>query len=91
MKEAIVDARAARSARTLLRHPGELTLACTSGLRKPYVAPFQLEQYEPLFNRAVVLNAKSLILLKAIVLAFVAAAIVLGYRFALFFITLYAS
>jgi hypothetical protein len=55
------------------------------------VAPFQLEQYEPLFNRAVVLNAKSLILLKAIVLAFVAAAIVLGYRFALFFFTLYAS
>jgi hypothetical protein len=110
-----IDARAARSARTLLRHPGELTLAWTSGLRKPYVAPFQLflianvlffalqsatgdnvfsssldshlhhqdwselaqsfvsqrlaatnmtlEQYEPLFNRAVVLNAKSLILL----------------------------
>ena len=110
-----IDARAARSARTLLRHPGELTLKWTRGIRKPYVAPFQLflianvlffalqsatgenvfsssldshlhhqdwsqlaqslmsqrlastnmsvEQYEPLFNRAVVLNAKSLILL----------------------------
>lgn len=110
-----IDARAARSARTLLRHPGELTAAWTSGVRKPYVAPFQLflianvlffalqsatgdnvfsssldshlhrqdwselaqsllsqrlasthmtvQQYEPLFNRAVVLNAKSLILL----------------------------
>lgn len=110
-----IDARTVRSARTLVRHPGELTLAWTGGVRKPYVAPFQLflianvlffalqwatgenvfsssldshlhhqdwsdlaqlsvsqrlaashmtvEQYEPLFNRAVVLNAKSLILL----------------------------
>lgn len=110
-----IDARAVRSARTLLRHPGELTLSWTRGVRKPYVAPFQLflianvlffalqwatgenvfsssldshlhhqdwsetarsflskrlaekhmtvEQYEPLFNRAVVLNAKSLIVL----------------------------
>ena len=37
-----IDARAARSARTLLRHPGELTLAWTRGVRKQYVAPFQL-------------------------------------------------
>lgn len=110
-----IDARAARSAWELLRHPGRLTLAWTDGVRKPYVAPFQLflianvlffamqwltgenvfssplashlhqqdwsdlaqsllagrleathvslEQYEPIFNRAVVLNAKSLILL----------------------------
>jgi Protein of unknown function (DUF3667) len=110
-----IDARTARSAWKLLRHPGELTLAWTGGVRKPYVAPFQLflianviffalqwltnenvfsssldshlhhqdwsdlaqsllsqrlavthtslEQYEPLFDRAVVLNAKSLILL----------------------------
>ena len=110
-----IDARAARSAWKLLRHPGELTRAWGSGIRKLYVAPFQLflianvlffalqsatgenvfsssldshlhhqdwselaqsflsqrlaatnmtvEQYEPLFNRAVVLNAKSLILL----------------------------
>jgi hypothetical protein len=110
-----IDARAARSARLLLRRPGELTLAWTRGVRRPYVAPFQLflianvlffalqsltgenvfsssldshlhqqdwsdlarsmlarrleathmnlEQYEPIFDRAVVLNAKSLILL----------------------------
>ena len=110
-----IDARATRSAWKLLRHPGELTLAWISGIRKPYVAPFQLfllanvlffaiqwataenvfsssldshlhhqdwselaqsvlsrrlaemhltlEQYAPTFNRAVVLNAKSLILL----------------------------
>jgi Protein of unknown function (DUF3667) len=110
-----IDARAARSAWCLLRHPGELTVAWTSGLRKPYVAPFQLflianvlffalqwltgenvfsssldshlhhqdwsglaqslldrrlqathttqQQYAPVFDRAVVLNAKSLILL----------------------------
>jgi len=110
-----IDARAARSTWRLLRHPGELTLAWTRGVRKPYVAPFQLflianvlffalqwltgenvfsssldshlhhqdwsdlaqsllarrleethanlEQYQPLFDRAVLLNAKSLILL----------------------------
>jgi hypothetical protein len=110
-----IDARAARSAWRLLRHPGQLTLAWTSGVRKAYVAPFQLflianvlffavqwltsenvfssplashlrhqdwsalaqsllaqrleatqsslEQYQPVFDRAVVLNAKSLILL----------------------------
>lgn len=37
-----IDARAARSAWALLRHPGQLTLARTAGVRKPYVAPFQL-------------------------------------------------
>ena len=37
-----IDARAARSAWALLRHPGQLTLAWTGGVRKPYVAPFQL-------------------------------------------------
>ncbi len=110
-----IDARAARSAWCLLRRPGELTVAWTSGVRKPYVAPFQLflianvlffalqwftgenvfsssldshlhhqdwsslaqrllarrleathtnqAQYAPVFDRAVVLNAKSLILL----------------------------
>ena len=110
-----IDARAARSAGTLLRHPGELTLSWTRGVRRPYVAPFQLflianviffalqwltsenvfsssldshlhhqdwsrlaqslvarrleasdsniEQYAPVFDRAVVLNAKSLILM----------------------------
>jgi len=110
-----IDARTARTAWKLLRHPGELTLAWTSGVRKAYVAPFQLflianllffalqwltgenvfssalqshlhhqdwsdlaqslltrrleathanlEQYEPVFDHAVVLNAKSLILL----------------------------
>ncbi len=113
-----IDARAARSARVLLQRPGELTLAWSSGIRKPYVAPFQLflianvlffavqwatsenvfsssleshlhhqdwselaqsslsrrleathrtvTQYEPVFNRAVVLYAKSLILLMAL-------------------------
>jgi hypothetical protein len=116
-----IDARAARSVRMLLRHPGALTLAWTSGMRKPYVAPFQLflianviffavqwatgenvfsstldshlhhqdwselaqsflsrrleatqttlAQYAPLFDRAVVLNAKSLILLMALPLS----------------------
>ena len=39
---ASIDARAARSARLLLRRPGELTLAWIRGVRKPYVAPFQL-------------------------------------------------
>jgi hypothetical protein len=109
-----IDARAARSAWMMVRRPGELTLAWVSGIRKTYVAPFQLfllanvlffaiqsatgenvfsssldshlhhqdwselaqsvlsqrlaarqltiEQYAPTFDRAVVLNAKSLIL-----------------------------
>jgi hypothetical protein len=113
-----IDARAARSARLLLRRPGEITLAWTAGIRKPYVAPFQLflianvlffaaqwatgenvfsssldshlhhqdwselaqsalsrrldathmtlAQYAPAFDRAVVLNAKSLIVLMAL-------------------------
>lgn len=113
-----IDARAARSARMLLQRPGELTLAWTRGIRKPYVAPFQLfllanvlffgvqwavgenvfsstldshlhhqdwselaqtvvasrlqalhltiDQYAPRFDRAVVLYAKSLILLMAL-------------------------
>jgi len=110
-----IDARVVRTARCLLRYPGELTLAWTGGVRKPYVAPFQLflianviffalqwltganvfsstldshlhhqdwselarsllaqrletthtqlERYAPVFDRAVVLNAKSLIVL----------------------------
>lgn len=116
-----IDARAARSARVLLQRPGVLTLAWVNGIRKPYVAPFQLflianvlffavqwatsenvfsssleshlhhqdwsevaqtllsrrleathstvAQYEPTFDRAVVLYAKSLILLMAFPLA----------------------
>lgn len=116
-----IDARTARSARLLLRRPGALTVAWTSGIRRPYVAPFQLflianviffavqwavgenvfsstleshlhhqdwselaqaavaarlqalnltlDQYEPRFDRAVVLYAKSLILLMALVFA----------------------
>jgi len=118
-----IDARTMRSAWKLLRHPGELTLAWTRGVRKSYVAPFQLflianilffggqwltsenvfsssldshlrhqdwsdlaqsllarrleathttlEQYEPVFDRAVVLNAKSLILLMTIPFALI--------------------
>ena len=110
-----IDARTARSAWKLLRQPGALTLAWTSGVRRAYVAPFQLflianviffalqwvtsenvfsssldshlhhqdwsdlaqsqlarrlaatqtdiEQFAPAFDRAVVINAKSLILL----------------------------
>lgn len=110
-----VDARTVRTAWKLLRHPGQLTLAWTGGVRRAYVAPFQLfllanvlffaiqwmtgenvfsssleshlhhqdwsdlaqsllaqrlgathtslAEYEPVFDRAVVLNAKSLILL----------------------------
>lgn len=113
-----IDARAARTARMLVRHPGQLTLAWTTGIRKPYVAPFQffllanvvffvvqwatgenvfsssldshlhhqdwselarsflsrrleathmtVAQYESTFDRAVVLNAKSLILLMTV-------------------------
>jgi Protein of unknown function (DUF3667) len=113
-----IDARAVRTVRQLLRFPGELTLAWTSGVRKPYVAPFQiflianviffgvqwltgeivfsspldshlhhqdwselaqsllakhlaaahikLEDYAPEFDRTVILNAKSLIVLMTI-------------------------
>ena len=113
-----IDARAARSGWKLLRSPGQLTQAWMSGIRKAYVAPFQLflianvlffalqsltsqnvfssaldshlhhqdwsdlaqslvasrleethtslEQYAPVFDRTVVLNAKSLILLMAV-------------------------
>lgn len=113
-----IDARTARSAWMLLRYPGDLTLAWTRGVRRPYVAPFQLflianvlffaiqwltrenvfsssldshlhhqdwsdlaqalvarrlaashltvEQYQLIFDRAVVLNAKSLILLMTV-------------------------
>ncbi len=116
-----IDARAARSATVLLRASGGLTLAWTSGLRKPYVGPFQLflianvfffalqsltgdavlssplqshlqhqdwselarsllaqhlaathislEQYAPVFDRAVVLNAQSLVVLMALAFA----------------------
>jgi hypothetical protein len=110
-----IDARTIRTARRLLRHPGELTRAWLSGVRKAYVAPFQLflianviffalqwltgetalssslashlhhqdwselaqalvsgklqsthttlDLYTPVFDRAVVVNAKSLIVL----------------------------
>ena len=113
-----IDARAARSAWCLLRHPGQLSSAWINGVRKPYVAPFQiflianviffalqwltgetvfsssldshlhhqdwselarslvarrldqthtrLEVYAPMFDRAVVLNAKSLIVLMTV-------------------------
>lgn len=116
-----IDARAARSVMVLLRTPGALTVAWTSGIRKPYVAPFQLflianviffalqsltgdavlssslqshlqhqdwselaqsllaqhlaathiasEQYAPVFDRAVVLNAQSLVVLMAMAFA----------------------
>ena len=112
------DARTMRSFSTLVRRPGKLTLAWTSGVRKPYVAPFQLflianvlffaiqgltgesvfssplsshlhvqdwkelaqtlldqrlaatgrtrEQFEPAFDHAVALHAKSLILLMSL-------------------------
>jgi len=118
-----IDARAARSAWKLLRHPGELTLAWVTGVRKPYVAPFQLflianvlffaiqwvtkenvfsssldshlhhqdwselarsvlarrleqtrmtvEQYAPIFDRSVVLNAKSLVVLMTLPFALI--------------------
>lgn len=113
-----IDARVVRSLWRLFRHPGDLTLAWTSGVRKPFVAPFQLflivnviffalqwltgenifsssldshlhhqdwsefaqaevaqrletkhtdiGQYAPTFDRTVVLNAKSLIVLMAV-------------------------
>ena len=37
-----IDARVARTANVLLRSPGRLTRAWVDGMRKPYVAPFQL-------------------------------------------------
>lgn len=113
-----IDARVMRTVRVLLTRPGELTLAWTNGVRRPYVAPFQLflianvvffalqwltgtnifsstldshlnqqdwsglartllngrllatrstlDLYAPVFDRAVVLNAKSLIALMAV-------------------------
>jgi hypothetical protein len=113
-----IDARVARTAWRLIRHPGDLTVAWAEGVRRPYVAPFQLflianviffalqwatgmnifsstldshlhhqdwselarsivanrlaathtslESYAPMFDRAVVLNAKSLIVLMTI-------------------------
>ena len=116
-----IDARAARSVTVLLRSPGALTLAWMRGIRKLYVAPFQLflianviffalqsltgdavfssplqshiekqdwsqlaqslvaqhlaaahvslESYAPVFDRAAVLNAKSLIVLMALAFA----------------------
>ncbi len=116
-----IDARALRSVGVLIRQPGRLTLAWTGGIRKPYIAPFQLflivnvvffavqwatgenvfsssldshlhhqdwsetaqsllthrldtthrvlAEFAPTFDRVVVLNAKSLILLMALVFA----------------------
>jgi hypothetical protein len=113
-----IDARALRTVRRLLGSPGALTLAWTGGIRKPYVAPFQiflivnviffgiqsltgeivfsspldshlhhqdwsewarslvarrlvekrvgLDAYAPAFDRGVILNAKSLVVLMAI-------------------------
>ena len=113
-----LDARALRTARCLLRHPGELTAFWMRGVRKPYVAPFQvfllanalffgvqsltgemvlsssldshlyhqdwselarslvarhletskanLEQFSLAFDRAVVLNAKSLVMVMTV-------------------------
>jgi len=37
-----IDARALRTLRRLVRFPGELTVDWTSGVRRPYVAPFQI-------------------------------------------------
>jgi len=127
-----IDAKAARSAWKLLRRPGELTQAWISGIRKPYVAPFQLflianvlffalqwatsenvfsssldshlhqqdwselaqsslsrrlestrmtvDQYEPIFDRAVVLHAKSLILLMTVPFALLLSIAFVGMR-----------
>lgn len=113
-----IDARLLRTVRVLLRKPGELTRAWVAGVRRPWVAPFQLflianvffftvqwatgenvfsstldshlhhqdwsplaqsalaerlaetrrtyQEYEPTFNHAVALNAKSLILLMTV-------------------------
>jgi hypothetical protein len=113
-----IDSRLIRSFRTLVRHPGTLTVAYVRGQRMPYTGPFQLflianvlffamqsltntdvvsskidshlrnqdwsvlaqrlvshrleemqmtlDLYTPIFNQAVVLNAKSLIILMAV-------------------------
>lgn len=127
-----IDARTARSAWQLMRHPGALTLAWTAGVRRAFVAPFQLflianvlffglqwltgenvfsssldshlhhqdwselaqslvarrlaqrhtdlAQYGPLFDRAVVLNAKSLIVFMAVPFALLLPLAFLGAR-----------
>jgi len=127
-----IDARVARSAWTLLRRPGELTLGWTRGSRRAFVAPFQLflianviffalqslthenifsssldshlhqqdwsalaqslltrrlqethaslEQYTPVFNRAALLNAKSLIFLMTLPFAALLALIFIRKR-----------
>lgn len=113
-----IDARLLGTVRVLLRRPGELTRAWVAGVRRPYVAPFQLflvanvffftvqwatgqnvfsstldshlhhqdwsalaqpalserlaqthrtlAEYEPTFDHAVALNAKSLVLLMTV-------------------------
>ena len=127
-----IDARTLRTLWLLLRQPGALTLAWTSGVRKPYVAPFQLflianvafftvqwltgenvfsssldshlhhqdwrelaqsllaqrlevthrtiEEFAPIFDRAVILNAKSLILLMTVPFALVLPLVFLAGR-----------
>jgi hypothetical protein len=127
-----IDAKAARTAWLLLRHPGQLTQSWVAGIRRPYIAPFQIfllanviffalqwltgtnifsstldshlhqqdwreatesllaaklaqkgmpmEQYAPLFDHAVVLHAKSLIVLMALPFALLLPLVFLGRR-----------
>jgi hypothetical protein len=127
-----IDGRVARTAWCLLRRPGELTVAWAEGVRRPFVAPFQLflianavffalqwltgthifsstldshlhhqdwrelagtlvadrlaathaslDAYAPVFDRAVVLNAKSLIVLMTIPLAVLLPLVFMGKR-----------
>lgn len=124
-----IDVRVVRTAWTLLRRPGQITLSWMEGIRKPYIAPFQLflianviffalqsligmnifsssleshlehqdwselalsllthrlektgtslEHYAPVFDHAVVVNAKSLILLMTIPFAMLLPAVFL--------------
>lgn len=127
-----IDARTLRSAWRLVRRPGALTLDWTSGVRRSYVAPFQLflianvlffalqwltgeavlsssleshlhhqdwselarsllarrlaatrtplEHYAPVFDRAVVLNAKSLVVLMTMPFALLLALVFVRQR-----------
>ena len=62
-----IDSRLIRSLRNLVRRPGLLTVAYVQGQRRPYnhleTVHMTLESYAPVFNQAVVTNAKSLIIL----------------------------
>jgi hypothetical protein len=101
-----IDGRLLRTVARLLRRPGSLTLAYIGGERKPYIAPFQLFLLANVLSVANLLACGAYIFastgpvfgargpmrtLRAVALTVVAGAIVLGYRFVVFLITLYLT